>query len=124
MLGKRHERQPGQFPYVSLALSSNSFHQSVLTGLCMSAPHHDILKHLGRYITCVVVFADFNRLGLLLPALSPPIWQTFLLCTGLGPAQRSCWFPVAKDGCSLSSCPGPIAIISTNCLKLFTVSTS
>src|ERR1700733_3937899 len=46
MLGKTHEGQPGQCPYVSLALSSNSLHQSVLTGLCMSAPHRDTLKHL------------------------------------------------------------------------------
>src|ERR1700733_5893005 len=72
MLEKTHEGQPGQFPYVSLALSSNSLHQSVPTGLCMSAPHRDTLKHLGRYITCVVVFADFNRLGLLLPVYRHP----------------------------------------------------
>ena len=27
-------------------------------------------------------------------------------CPGLGPAQGLCWFPVAEDGCSLTSCPG------------------
>src|ERR1043165_6915595 len=25
-------------------------------------------------------------------------------CPGLGPAQGLCWFPVAEDGCSLTSC--------------------
>src|ERR1700733_779568 len=106
MLEKTHEGQPGQCPYVSLALSSNSLHQSVLTGLCMSAPHRDTLKHLGRYITCVVVFADFNRLGLLLPVYRHPSGKPSSFVLGLGPAQERCWFPVAEDGCSLTSCPG------------------
>src|ERR1700733_1991101 len=106
MLGKTHEGQPGQCPYVSLALSSNSLHQSVLTGLCMSAPHRDTLKHLGRYITCVVIFCGFQSSWSFTASVSPPIWQTFLLCPGLGPAQGRCWLTVAKDGCSLTSCPG------------------
>ena len=86
----------------------DSLHWSVLTGLCMSAPHHDTLKHLGRYVTCAVVFADFNGLGLLLPVYLHPSGKPSSFCPGLGPAQGSCWFPVAEDGCSLTSCPGNV----------------
>src|ERR1700733_3949516 len=78
-------------------------YRSVLTGLCMSAPHHDTLKQLGHYVTCVVVFVDFNHRGLLLPVYRHPSGKpSSFVCAGW---HKHCWFLVAKDGCSLTSCP-------------------
>ena len=59
-------------PVLCPILSTDSLHRSVLTDLCMSASHHDTLKHLGSYVTCVVVLADYNRLGFSLPAYRHP----------------------------------------------------
>ena len=105
---KWHEGQRGSMPVVSHALSPDPLHQSVLTVLCMSASHHDTLKHLGSYVTCVVVLADYKRLGFSLPAYRHPSGKPSSFCPGLGPAQGRCWFPVAEDGCSLTSCPGQV----------------
>src|ERR1043165_9236216 len=96
-------------------LSPGSLHWSVLTNLCMSVPHHDTLEHLGHHVACVVVFADFNRLVFFLSLYRHPSDKPSSFCPGLGPAQGLCWFPVAEDGCSLTSCPDTLAFDKVNC---------